>query len=187
MNEQADKAKYPGVTISAVITAPARALFDIVADVSRHPELAGSQEVQSAEWITPMPARAGSRFQSRQRIGLLRYPSRSCVQVCQPPHQFTWLSGFGFERPPLGQLWGFEFQPLGDGSSTLVMHSMMVPVPFLPVPPFTWLADAGARHEADNMRPTLSNLARMAGARVIGDTRVVLEPCPSHRALVARR
>ena len=102
----------------------------------------------------------------------------------EPPYKFTWLSGPGFRKPPFGQLWGFEFQPLGDGSSTLVMHSMTVPVALLTIQPFVPLAHAGARHEADNMRPTLVNLARMAGTRIIGELRVVLAPCASQRALL---
>ena len=175
---------YPSVTVSAVLTAPAQTLFDIVSDVTRHPELAGSREVQQVELVSSPPLRVGSHFRSWQRIGMMRYRTRSFVQIYEPPLKFSWLSGLGFRRPPFGQLWGFEFEPLGDGSSTLVMHSMAVPVPFLPIPPFMAIADRGARHEADNMRPTLTNLAHMAAARIVGEVRVVLAPCPSQQALL---
>lgn len=176
--------KYSSVTVSGVITAPVEKLFAIVSDVTRHPELAGSREVQQVELITLPPIRAGSGFRARQQIGAFRYPTRSWVQVYDPPHRFTWLSGPGFRRPPFGQLWGFEFQPQGELSGALVLHSMTVPVPLLNLPPFSWIADAGARHEARNMLPTLDNLARMAGARLIGDVRIVLSPPQSHRALL---
>lgn len=176
--------KYSSVTVSGVITAPAEKLFAIVSDVTRHPELAGSREVQRVELVTPPPIRVGSAFRSRQQIGGFRYPTRSYVQVCDPPYRFTWLSGPGFRKPPFGQLWGFEFQPQGEHPSTLVLHSMTVPVPLLNLPPFSWIADAGARHESRNMLPTLENLARMAGASLIGDVRIVLSPPQSHRALL---
>ncbi len=179
--------KYSSVTVSGVITAPAEKLFAIVSDVSRHPELAGSREVQRVELVTPPPVRAGSLFRSRQQIGALHYPTQSYVQVCDPPYRFTWLSGVGFRKPPFGQLWGFEFEPHGEHPSTLVSHSMTVPVPLLNLPPFSWIADAGARHEARNMLPTLHNLARMAGAKLIGDVRIVLSPAQSHRPLLPIR
>ncbi|MCS7059983.1 MAG: hypothetical protein RMN25_02355 [Anaerolineae bacterium] len=176
--------KYASATVSGVITAPAQKLFAIVSDVTRHPELAGSGEVMRVEWVTPPPIRVGSEFRARQQIGLARYSTRSFVQVYEPPYRFTWLSGPGFRKPPFGQLWGFEFQPQGDHPSTLVLHSMTVPVPLLNVPPLSWIADAGARHETRNMLPTLENLARMAQARLIGDIRIVLSPSQSHRALL---
>ena len=73
--------KYPSVTVSAVMAAPVRVLFDIVSDVGRHPELAGSREVRHTELVTPPPVRLGAHFRSRQQIGLLRYPTHSYVQI----------------------------------------------------------------------------------------------------------
>ena len=176
--------KYASVTISGVITAPAERLFAIVTDVRCHPELAGSSEVRQVEWLTPEPIQVGSHFRSCQQIGPLRYQSHSFVQIYEPSRKFTWLSGIGFRKPPFGQLWGFEFVPQGEFPGALVMHSMTIPIPVLNVAPFASIADAVAHREAQTMAPTLTNLARLANAKLIGETRIVLAPCPSQGSLL---
>jgi hypothetical protein len=171
--------KFPSVTVSGLMTAPCEKLFAIVTDVTRHPELAGSGEVQQVEWITAAPHGVGSGFASRQRVGVFGYPTRSYVQVYDAPRQFVWLSGPGAKRPPLGQLWGFDFKRI-DARTTWVSHMMRLPLyPVLNVPPFSWLADAGATYEAANMKPTLRKLARMADAQLLGELKVVLDWCVS--------
>lgn len=176
--------KHPSVTVRTTISAPIHSLFDIVADPRRHPELAGSGEVQTIELLTPGPIGVGSGFQAKQSVRGFQYPTRSFVQVCERPTKFVWLSGPGFRRPPFGQLWGFEFQTI-DSATTRVMHSSSVPFYIVPqFPPFSQLAEKGVRHEADNMRPTLHNLARMAGAEVVGDVETAFEPAPSFRPLL---
>jgi hypothetical protein len=190
--ERDTEVKYPSVTVTALLTAPCEVLFEIVSDPLRHPGLAGSGEVIATRWVTPPPVGVGSAFQSRQCVGWYQYPTRSFVQVYDPPYRFVWMSGPGFRKPPLGQLWGFELKPL-DARSTLVSHMMKWPLfPLIPVPPFTWLAALGVNHELANMRPTLFKLARLSGALVIGDLQVAYEwyagdtPGEQERASVAR-
>lgn len=176
--------KHPSVTLRATISANIQSLFDIVADPRRHPELAGSGEVQAVELLTPGPLGVGSGFQATQSVKGFQYPTRSFVQVYERPTKFVWLSGPGFRRPPFGQLWGFEFQAV-DANATRVLHSMSVPFYVVPqIPPFKQLAEAGVRHEADNMRPTFERLARMAGAAVVSDIDTVLEPASSFKPLL---
>lgn len=171
-----DLFKQPSLTVAGLITAPSDKLFDIVADVTRHPELAGSGEVERVEWSSPAPHGVGSRFTANQNINGMRYRTRSVVQAFDRPRQFVWLSGFGARRPPFGQLWGFDFKII-DARTTWVSHMMRVPIPLLRIPPFTWIADAGAMHEAMNMKPTLGRLARMADAQLLGEVRVTLDWC----------
>jgi hypothetical protein len=169
--------KYPSVTVSALVTAPCETLFSIVSDPMRHPELAGSGEVMETRWLTPLPVQVGSGFQSRQCVGWYQYPSRSYVQVYEPPHRFIWLSGPGFKRAPFGQLWGFDLKPL-DARTTLVSHMMKVPyLPLPDVPPFISVAERISQHEENNMRPTLHKLARAVGAQIIGDLQVTFDWC----------
>jgi hypothetical protein len=171
--------KYPSLTVTALLTAPCETLFSIVSDPTRHPELAGSGEVMETHWLTPLPVGVGSGFQSRQCVGWYQYPSRSYVQVYEPPYRFVWLSGPGFKQGPLGQLWGFDLKPL-DARTTLVSHMMKVPyLPVLDTPPFTVIADRISQHEENNMRPTLHKLARLAGAQIIGELTVTNEWCES--------
>jgi len=168
---------FPSVTVTALITAPCEVLFDIVSDPTRHPQLAGSGEVIEVKWITPPPVGVGSGFQSRQCIGWYQYPTRSYVQVYEPPYRFIWLSGPGFKKPPFGQLWGFDLQPI-DARTTLASNLMRWPLLPLPqFPPFAWFAERGLKHELNNMKPTLYNLARMANAQVIGELQVVFDWC----------
>lgn len=127
------------------------------------------------DWITPPPVGVGSGFKSRQCVGWYQYPSRSYVQVYEPPFRFVWLSGPGFKRGPMGQLWGFHLMPV-DTRSTLVSHLMKWPLlPVPDMPPFNWFAQRGVQHELNNMRPTLGKLARLAGAQVIGDLKVTYD------------
>jgi hypothetical protein len=168
---------FPSVTVSGLVTAPADLLFDIVSDVTQHPKLAGSGEVHAIEWITPAPRGVGSGFSARQRNGVLRYATRSYVQEFRRPYRFVWLSGFGMKKPPFGQLWGFDFQPL-DARTTWVSNMMRVPAYPVPrIPPLIWLASAGLEHEARNMKPTLRNLAVLAGAQLLGDIKITHDWC----------
>ncbi len=169
--------KFPSVTVSCLVTAPADVLFDIVSDVTQHPKLAGSGEVQAIEWITPAPHGVGSGFASQQQIGLLRYVARSYVQEFRRPHRFVWLSGIGMKKPPFGQLWGFDFQPL-DARTTWVSNMMRAPMYPVPrIPPLSWLVSAGVAHEARNMKPTLRNLAALAGAQLLGEVKITHDWC----------
>jgi hypothetical protein len=151
-----------------LITAPCEALFAIVSDPLRHADIAGSGAVMESEWLSQPPMQAGSVFKSRQCVGWYQYPTRSYVQVCEPPRRFIWMSGPGFKKPPFGQLWGFELTPI-DARSTLVSNLMQVPyVPALPVWPFTRITANIVARETANMKPTLYRLAKVAHAAVIG-------------------
>lgn len=167
--------KYPSVTVSGVVTTSCEKLFEIVSDVSKHSQLAGSGEVQEVRWITPPPLGVGSAFESKQQISAFAYPTRSYVQVYEPPFRFIWLTGPGFKKPPFGQLWGFDLKPL-DARTTLVSNVMKTPIYPLPnIPPFTWFANVGAEHESRNMKPTLKNLARLANAQLLGEIEVIYD------------
>jgi hypothetical protein len=159
------------------MTASQAALFEIISDITRHHELAGSGEVRGVRWLTDGPVRPGSRFASQQQIGLIRYQTRSSVQEFVAPSRFVWLSGFGLHKPPIGQMWGFDLQVV-DARTTWVSHMMRVPAYVMPnLPPWTLLAKRGAQHEARNMKPTLRNLARLANAQLLGEIRVVYDWC----------
>jgi hypothetical protein len=87
------------------------------------------------------------------------------------------MSGFGFKKPPLGQLWGFELRPI-DARSTLVSHMMKWPLfPLNEVPLISQMARRGVEHELANMRPTLAKLAKLTSALIIGDLQVTYDWC----------
>ena len=165
--------KYGTATVNGVITASREKLFEIVSDVTRHPQLAGSGEVQRVEWVTASPVRVGSKFKAIQKIGM-EYPTRSSVVICDLNAAFVWFSGRS-GQPPFGEYWGFEFEPL-SANKTRVYHGMCVPIPLPGIFPFTWVADQGALHEVGNMRPTFQKLATMAGGELEGELEVELAP-----------
>ena len=50
------------------ISAPAEKVFDILADVERHSELAGSDEVLTIRKLTEGPVAVGTRFEADEDI-----------------------------------------------------------------------------------------------------------------------
>ncbi len=178
--------RFPSVTVTALITAPCEALFAIVSDPSRHPDIAGSGAVMESDWLSEPPVRPGSVFKSRQCVGWYQYPTRSYVQAYEAPHRFVWMSGPGFKKPPFGQLWGFELTPV-DARSTLVSNLMQVPyVPALPVWPFTRITRKIIDRELVNMQPTLHRLAKVAHAEVIGDLQIARGWLPGNAGVSPR-
>ncbi len=173
--------KVPSVTVSGLITAPCEKLFAIISDVTQHPKLAGSGEVQTVAWTTKGPIGVGSGFASKQKVGLFQYGARSYVQEFDAPRRFVWLSGFGMKKPPFGQLWGFDLQPF-DARTTWVSHMMRVPAYLFPdMQPFTGILHAGAQHEVRHMKPTLHNLAHLAQAQLLGEVRITFDWCAGNR------
>ena len=173
--------KYGAATVNGVISASAEALYKIVSDINRHKEMAGSGEIQAVEWVTPPPVKVGSQFKSRQKIGM-EYGTKSFIVVCETNRKFVWFSG-ATGKPPFGQYWGFEFEPMGK-NRTRVYHGTCVPIALPNIPPFTWIADAGARHEVGNMEPTYQKLAKMAGGKLEGTLAVMMEPLCSLKSIL---
>ena len=165
--------KYGSATVNGVINAPREKLFEIVSDVTRHVQMAGSGEIQRVEWVTALPVRVGSKFKAVQKIGM-EYPTQSTIAVYELNRAFVWFSGRS-GQPPFGEYWGFEFESLGP-NKTRVYHGMCVPLPLPNILPFTWVADRGALHEVNNMKPTFQKLAAMAGSTLEGELEVELSP-----------
>jgi uncharacterized protein YndB with AHSA1/START domain len=145
-----------GVAVRGRISAPPEQLWAIVADPARHPELAGSGEPQETWLLTDGPLATGSRFKSRQKIGLIRYESVSLVEACAPPRLVRWSVRGRSE-------WEFRFEPSAGG--TLVTHSHRVRSAGRPVlrQLLSVIYVRRLRRNARGMAQTLHNLARLAG------------------------
>lgn len=152
---------YIGATVSATIQASSAVLWEIVSDVTRHPELAGSGEVVQTELLTPGPLAVGSRFQSQQNMRGFRYTTVSHVVACKPPYHLAWHIGLP-GTPPFGQVWQFELSPQGE--ATYVRHGVALVYALPEVLPFTLVSGSIGQMEANTMVPTLANLAARAGA-----------------------
>ena len=115
------------------IDAPARQLYDAVADVTRTGER--SPECRSCSWLPGRPpGTVGARFRGRNRAHHMRW-SRVCeVTAADPGVNFTFHT-VSDRRNPLyhdSTTWSYTFSTEGDG--TRVTHSYRIDVwPYRPL------------------------------------------------------
>ncbi|MBI3743789.1 MAG: SRPBCC family protein [Chloroflexi bacterium] len=113
-----------------VINAPAERIFEIVCDISRHPELAGSGEVKVIRKVTEGPVKMGTKFEADEEIKMgpsrSKFTATSEVTQYDPPKVFSWTS-----QPPATMSpkmkriqWWFRLEPSGNG--TKVTHAVEV-------------------------------------------------------------
>lgn len=152
-----------------VVDASPQAVFDIVADPTRHPELAGSGEVLDVQKLTEGPVTVGTRFQAREELSFdvgrwtphRRFVAESEVLVHEPASTFSWRSDPPGRKPRKLQWW-FRLSP--EGRSTRVVHELELdagPVANLVLKaPYRWTR---ARRIEQGMERTLENLRRMVG------------------------
>jgi uncharacterized protein YndB with AHSA1/START domain len=167
--------KTLGARVGARIAAPPDRLWAIVADPTRHPELAGSGEPQQTSLTTPGPLTVGSRFESRQKWLNMKYTSHSEVLACEEPRLLRWMVDKQTE-------WEFRFEPVAAGNDevagTQLTHSYRWDVK-LPGPLRLFLSPLlRIRHRTNTraMLGTVRNLARLAGAPEPTNLRVSQEP-----------
>ena len=161
--------KAVGASVRARIAAPPERLWAIVADPTRHPELAGSGEPQETKLLTEGPLRVGSQFESRQKAMGMTYTSKSEVTACEAPRLLRWSLKNNAD-------WEFRFEPAEGG--TQVTHAyrtnMGMPGPVrLLLSPLMRLRNG---RNTRGMVGTLRNLARLAGAPEPTDIRVSQQP-----------
>jgi uncharacterized protein YndB with AHSA1/START domain len=150
------------VTVERVIAAPPDAIFDILADPRRHPDVDGSGSVKQADADSPARLSLGARFAMAMKIGL-PYRMVNTVTEFDEGRRIAWTPKpevRGKERAKLaGRIWRYELEPVDGG--TRVRE--------------TWDATAergfaiqkllGARtRTAKAMTASLANLERRAGS-----------------------
>lgn len=92
------------------VKAPPQAVYDYVADLSKHPEWAMDDMVIKAE--TPGPAQVGSRYQAEGTLFGRRNPSTVTVTALDPPRRLELEAQDG--QGITGHV--FTFEPAGDGT-----------------------------------------------------------------------
>jgi len=110
-------------TVERVINAPASAIFDLLADPHRHPEIDGSGSVRGTKPDTIERLSLGSKFGMSMKVGL-KYSMVSEVVEFEENKRIAWQS-----RPPSsfgakfggGRIWRYELEPVEGG--TLVRES----------------------------------------------------------------
>jgi hypothetical protein len=110
------------VSVERVIPAGPAAIFALVADASRHPEIDGSGTVRQLKPDAPHRLGLGSTFGMSMKAGL-PYSMVSTVIEFEEDRRIAWQS-----RPPgfvgrfaAGRVWRYELEPVEGG--TLVRES----------------------------------------------------------------
>lgn len=113
------------VVVERVVAAPPAAVFEVVSDPARHPEIDGSGMVVSAPNGRPVTA-AGDRFGMSMKWGV-GYQMTNVVTEYEPDRRFVWRPlvarpawvGKLAERSG-GHVWGYELEAADGG--TRVRH-----------------------------------------------------------------
>jgi hypothetical protein len=113
--------------VDAIVDASPQAVFDIVSDVSRHVELAGSGELNSVEQDPPGAVGPGTRMNAVETIRLadgtgLDVTSESVVVAYDPPTTFSWITSPALADRFRRVQWWFHLTP--DGDATKVTHEV---------------------------------------------------------------
>lgn len=107
------------VSVDRTIAAPASALFAIVADANRHPEIDGSGSVVKPKDGTPQELVLGSTFGMSMKLGL-PYSMFNTVIEYEKDRRIAWQTIFSgpLGRFIGGRIWRYTFEPAGSGSDS---------------------------------------------------------------------
>ncbi|RRR65323.1 MAG: DNA methyltransferase [Candidatus Viridilinea halotolerans] len=152
--------RYLGASVSGVIAAPMEAVWEVVSDPMRHPQLAGSGHVRSVEVVGDGPMGVGSTFLAKQELQGIRYVSTNRTVIWEPPFRFAWRVGTPF-APQGAQIWMFSMLP--DHAGTRIENGVALPFVLPSFFPFSLVHDEFGRREQSQIGPTLDNLARILG------------------------
>ena len=119
--DRAEREHGDVVSVERVIPFPPEAIFALIADPSRHPEIDGSGSVRQAKG-EPQRLRLGSRFGMSMRLGI-PYGTVNTVVEYEENRRLAWQT---FPHVPLGRyfagrIWRYELEPVEGG--TLVRES----------------------------------------------------------------
>ena len=105
------------VSTERVIAAPPEAIFDLLADPSRHPDIDGSGTVKQAKLDGPSRLSLGDTFGMSMHMGI-KYSMVNTVIEFEENRRITWQakpSGFA-GRFVGGRIWRYELEPVEGGT-----------------------------------------------------------------------
>jgi hypothetical protein len=105
------------VSVERVIKAPAAAIFAIVADASRHPEIDGSGSVKQLKQGAPERLALGSTFGMSMKLGVPYSMSNTVIEF-EPDERIAWQTTLAgpLGRFIGGRIWRYELEASGDGT-----------------------------------------------------------------------
>ncbi|HEY7133655.1 MAG TPA: SRPBCC family protein [Acidimicrobiia bacterium] len=105
------------VTVERVIPAPPDAIFALLADASRHPDIDGSGTVKQAKAGAPERLSLGATFGMSMKLGI-PYSMVNTVVEYEDNRRIAWQA-----RPPgwpgrisAGRIWRYELEPVDGGT-----------------------------------------------------------------------
>ncbi len=113
----AEGTQHTVVSVDRVINAPPGALFAVVADATRHPEIDGSGQLVKAKDGAAHQLTLGSTFDMSMKMGLPYSMSNTVVEFEQD-RRIAWRT---VQSGPLGRIlggrvWRYEFEPVEGGT-----------------------------------------------------------------------
>ena len=105
------------VTTERVIKAAPAAIFDLLADASRHPDIDGSGTVKQAKSGAPDRLALGSTFGMSMKVGI-GYSMVNTVIEFEENRRIAWQArppGF-LGRVAAGRIWRYELEPVEGGT-----------------------------------------------------------------------
>jgi Polyketide cyclase / dehydrase and lipid transport len=147
------------------VDAPAEAIYDLVADVTRIGEF--SPECRRAEWLgDARQARAGARFRGRNAANKLSRWSRICeVLTAKPGREFSFRTVPAPTKPD-STVWRYRFEPTRVGTDVTESYEVVK----LPPRPLLALYRRLLPHHMDmrpHLRQTLEAIKRTAEANAV--------------------
>ena len=105
------------VSVDRVIKAPAAAIFAVVADASRHPEIDGSGTVVKAKDGAPQRLTLGSTFGMSMKMGV-PYSMTNTVIEFEPDRRIAWQTVLAgpLGRFIGGRIWRYQFEDVDGGT-----------------------------------------------------------------------
>ena len=144
-------------SVAVTIAAPPEAVWDMVADVTRMGEW--SPECYSCRWVGKRrePV-AGARFVGFNRRGWARWFTTNEVEQAERGRAFV------FRTRETGVLWGYRFEPDGDGTRVTETRDLAGARTWIIrlAGPFVGGVDAHAEELRAGMRKTLDRLKAAA-------------------------
>ncbi|MFI7674140.1 SRPBCC family protein [Actinophytocola sp. NPDC049390] len=144
-------------SVSAVVSASAERIFEVLADPAKHPLIDGSGSVRESLSEGPRRLALGARFGMRMRLGL-PYKILNTVVEFEEGKQIAW-------RHFHGHRWRWQLRDLGDGHTEVTETFDWSTARF---PKGIELLGFPARNRAD-MRKTLSRLADLMNGEAVAE------------------
>lgn len=105
------------VTGQRLIPAPAAAIFDLLADPSRHPQIDGSGTVIAPTSAGSRRLGLGDTFGMSMKLGV-PYSTRNVVVEFEPDRLIAWqtLAAAPLDKVVTGRVWRYELEPVEGGT-----------------------------------------------------------------------